>query len=86
MEATTLEKKRVKNVQALLDDIILDVTWSNISRQYFGKSASWIYNKLNGKDSNGVDGGFTYAERLQLQNALLDFSERIRTAAYAVDF
>jgi hypothetical protein len=58
-----------------------DVTWSKISRRYFDKSASWIYNKLNGIDGNGGQGDFTCDEKLQLQNALYDFAERIRNAA-----
>jgi hypothetical protein len=49
--------------------------------RYFGKSASWLYNKMNGIDGNGGDGDFTDSERLQLKNALYDFSERIRKAA-----
>ena len=68
-----------------LRDIRQDVTWSKISRQYFGKSASWMYNKLNGIDGNGNDGEFTYAEKLQLRNALYDFAERVRNAAHTID-
>ena len=66
-------------------DIRQDITWSKISRRYFEKSASWMYNKLNGIDGNGGDGDFTYSEKLQLRNALYDFSERIRNAADRID-
>jgi hypothetical protein len=69
------------SVKMQLRDIMLDVTWSKISRRYFDKSASWIYNKLNGIDGNGGVGDFTYTEKLQLQQALYDFSDRIRNAA-----
>ncbi|MDR1436821.1 MAG: DUF5053 domain-containing protein [Candidatus Symbiothrix sp.] len=78
MNTVTLKEK---NVKMQLHDIILDVTWSKISRRYFDKSASWIYNKLNGIDGNGGSGDFTYAEKLQLQQALYDFADRIRNAA-----
>ena len=41
-----------------LDAIILDVSWPDIAKDYFGKSTSWIYNKLNGRDGNGGHGEF----------------------------
>jgi hypothetical protein len=75
------ETNQQLSVKKQLGDIFLDVTWSKISRRYFEKSASWIYNKLNGIDGNGGTGDFTYAEKLQLRNGLYDFAERIRKAA-----
>ena len=68
-----------------LSDIRQDITWSKIARRYFGKSASWMYNKLNGIDGNGGEGEFTYEERLMLKNALYDFSARICKAAEDID-
>jgi len=82
MEATIAKKTTMSSI---LRDIRQDVTWSKISRKYFNKSASWIYNKLNGIDGNGGEGDFTYPERIQLKNALYDFSERIRNAADKID-
>ena len=78
MEIATL-KQITMGVQ--LKDIRQDITWSKIARRYFDKSASWLYNKLNGIDGNGGDGDFTYSEKIQLRNALYDFSERIKKAA-----
>ena len=78
-----METKMMKQVSVgtQLMDIRQDITWSKLSRRYFDKSASWLYNKLNGIDGNGGDGYFTYSERVQLRNALYDFSERIKKAA-----
>ncbi|OJU55652.1 MAG: DUF5053 domain-containing protein [Bacteroidales bacterium 45-6] len=78
METTV---KKNQNIKFALHDIILDVTWSKISKRYFGKSSSWIYNKLNGIDGNGGDGGFTDEERELLRGALVDFADRLRVAA-----
>lgn len=64
-----------------LDNIILDLSWADISKTYFGKSSSWIYNKLNGRDGNGGHGEFTEVEKEELRNALFDISARIRKAA-----
>ena len=82
METQTLKKT---TVSAQLHDIRQDVTWSKISRRYFDKSASWMYNKLNGIDGNGGDGEFTTNEKVQLKNALYDFAERIRNSANAIE-
>ena len=82
MDTLTLKKT---NASTLLQDIRLDITWSNIARRYFNRSASWIYNKMNGIDGNGGEGDFTYSEKIQLKNALYDFSERIRKAADSLE-
>jgi hypothetical protein len=64
-----------------LDDIILDVSWPDIAKDYFGKSTSWIYNKLNGRDGNGGQGEFNEQETEVLKNALFELSNRIRKSA-----
>ena len=70
-----------KTARQQLDDIILDISWADIAKTYFGKSSSWMYNKLNGRDGNGGLGEFTDEEKEMLRNALFDISERIRMAA-----
>jgi hypothetical protein len=72
------------SVKGKFRDIMLDITWSKIARRYFDRSASWLYNKFNGTDGNGGIGDFTYSEKVQLRNALYDFSERIRKAADSI--
>ncbi|MFY8186847.1 MAG: DUF5053 domain-containing protein [Flavobacterium sp.] len=67
--------------KAQLDDIILDVSWPDIAKNHFGKSTSWIYNKLNGRDGNGGHGEFNEQEIEILRNALFELSDRIRKSA-----
>lgn len=62
-------------------DIALFVTWGKIAQEYFGKSSSWLYNKLNGIDGNGGVGAFTEAEKQQFKDALNDLAERIKHTA-----
>lgn len=64
-----------------LQDILLSITWRDIARRYFGKSSGWLYHKMDGIDGNGGKGDFTPEEAKQLQAALYDLSDRIRTAA-----
>lgn len=64
-----------------LSDILLDINISKLANRYFGKSSSWLYHKFDGIDGNGGKGEFTQEELRQLQAALYDLSDRIRTAA-----
>ena len=67
-----------------LDDILLSISWADISRTYFEKSGSWLYHKLNGIDGNGKPTEFTLEERYQLKGALTDLADRIRRAADSI--
>ena len=59
-----------------IQDIALDISWAKIARKYFGKSASWIYDKID--DTNNV---FTETEKDLFRGALYDLAERIRKTA-----
>ncbi len=71
----------VSDVKLKLSDIIMKITWREVAHDYFGKSSSWLYHKMDGKDGNGKAGGFTPDELQQLKGALCDLSEKIRRAA-----
>lgn len=77
----TAEKTEKITMMQLLDDIVIDISWGRLSNDYFGKSSSWIYNKLHGRDGNGGYGEFTAEEKEQLKGALCDIADRIRRAA-----
>lgn len=82
METHTKERMmHATHTKKMLEDILLEVSWAKIAKQYFGKSASWMYNKLSETDGNGNKGGFTKAEKEQLQGALYDLAQRIRKTA-----
>ena len=82
----TAVMKKTVSTSAIMQDIMLDVTWSKIAQRYFPeKSVPWFYNKLRGVDGNGGTGDFNYSERLQLRNALFDFAERIRSVAENIE-
>lgn len=85
MAVMTLKATQQDTVKAKLADILMHVSWGDISREYFGKSGSWLYHKLNGIDGNKKTTDFTLEERYQLKGALIDLSERIRRAADNID-
>ncbi|WP_276726752.1 DUF5053 domain-containing protein [Capnocytophaga granulosa] len=78
------EEVKVPTIREQVWDIIVEVSWGQISEQYFGKSRSWLSKKMNGKGFNGGEGDFTEEEKEQLKGALFDLSERIRKVAYQI--
>lgn len=75
------EKELASDVKQRLSDIIMKITWREVAHDYFHKSASWLYHKLDGINGMGAPGGFTESELLQLKEGLIDLSEKIRAAA-----
>lgn len=82
MDTLVLEKKQIdEHVKSKLSDVLMIISWREIASQYFGKSASWLYHKLDGIDGNGGSGGFTPEEKEQLRGALCDLADRLRRAS-----
>jgi len=75
------DREMIADVKRQLSDIYMKITWREIACQYFGKSPSWLYHKLDGIDGNGGKGGFTRDELATLKMALTDLSAQIRAAA-----
>ena len=85
MAKMTLKPAKAGTMKKKLEDILLDISWADISRTYFGKSNSWLYHKLDGVDGNKKPTDFTVEERQQLKGALYDLADRIRKAADTID-
>lgn len=50
-----------------MDEVFDAITWGDLARNYFDKSASWFYHKMKGIDGNGKPTEFNSAEREQLK-------------------
>jgi hypothetical protein len=74
-----------KTMKQQMDDILLAISWGNLAKTYFTKSASWFYHKMDGRDGNGKPTEFNLEERAELKGALVDLSNRIRRAADSID-
>lgn len=83
IKETTINEQHLKktHTKKQLEDILVDISWGKISKKYFEKSPSWIYNKLSETDGNGNKGGFTEEEKEQFKGALCDLADRIRKVA-----
>jgi len=81
MATMTLKDTHQGTMKKQLEDILLAISWREMSTRYFEKSCSWLYHKLNGIDGNGKPTEFTIEERYILKGALVDLADRIRRAA-----
>lgn len=81
---TVSEAKEIKEeieLKLLLSDVDNYLSLSQIAQDYFGKTRSWLYQRINGSIVNGKPAKFTAEEQQQLSNALLDISNRIKNTA-----
>ena len=85
MATMTLKPTQQDTMKARLSDILMHVSWGDISRAYFGKSGSWLYHTMDGIDGNKKPTEFTVEERYRLKGALIDLADRIRRAAENID-
>lgn len=84
MATMTLKETQAETMKAQLSDLLISISWADLSKRYFGRSASWLYHKLDGIDGNKKPTAFTDEEREQLRGALIDLSDRIRRAADSI--
>ena len=77
------EAIKQQTVKERVSDILLDISWRGLARQYFGKSSSWMYHKMDGI-YGGLNTGFTEQEQAELKGALCDLADRIRRCADAL--
>lgn len=64
-----------------LRDIIPYIKWGNISKDYFGFSRGWIYQRLNGYDGNGNPCDFTESQKETLRESLRNLANKILKTA-----
>lgn len=68
------------NVRERLGNIPQAINMSYIASHYFGKSRTWLYQRINGNKVNGKPVFFTKTERRQLQEALHDIGKMLSDA------
>lgn len=81
MATMVLKDRQTDTVKGQLYDLLVSISWADLSKRYFGKSGSWLYHKLDGVDGNKKPTTFTEEEKQQLKGALCDLANRIRLAA-----
>ena len=78
-EAKTL-KKQIE-IRKVLAETLPFISISELAKQYFGKSASWLHQRINGNEVHGKAAVFTNKELNILADALKDVASKLNRAA-----
>lgn len=68
------------SVKEALTEVYEQINWAYLSRNYFGKTRSWIYHKFSGRN-NGKADDFSEEDRQTLKNALSDIAGKLTAIA-----
>ena len=66
-----------------LEGVLPFISVSEFAKRYFGKSASWLHQRINGNAVHGKVATFTPTELTTLANALKDVAGKLTHAASA---
>ena len=69
--------EETEHIRQQLGEIPEILSMSYIAKNYFGKSRTWLYQRVNGNKVNGKPAYFTRSERKQLQDALQDIGRKL---------
>ena len=71
------EELDARRIREKLGTVPEAISMSYIAKNYFGKTKTWLYQRLNGNKVNGKEARFTEEEARQLQTALHDLGQRL---------
>ena len=63
---TTVKQNKDSAVKQRIQDIQMLISWREIAHTYFGKSASWLYHKLDGIDGNRVSASWKFRVKTEV--------------------
>ncbi len=69
--------EETEHIRQQLGEVPEILSMSYIAKNYFGKSRTWLYQRINGNKVNGKPAYFTRSERKQLQDALQDIGKKL---------
>ena len=72
-----IEELRATRIREKMGDLDQAISFAYIAKNYFGKSYSWLVQRLNGSIVNGKEAHFNKEEVLQLQSALNDLGRKL---------
>ena len=72
-----IEEYETEKVRKKLGELPEVISLSYIAKNYFGKSRSWLLQRINGNKVNGKEARFDSEEIRQLQNALHDIGQKL---------
>lgn len=78
------EIKSVMDVREILLPVLPSISVSYIAKRYFGKTRSWLTQRINGNTVNGKSAKFTEAEKELLRGAMQDVAKTLNSAAVSL--
>ena len=85
--------EKIEETKEFLEDVDLKIemleisqfiSLSQIAKKYFGKSRTWLYQRLYGYNVNGKPAKFTTTERQTLANALKDIAQMAQNTSLKI--
>lgn len=80
MDESKCLRERIE-VRKQLEEVLPFISVSEFAKRYFGKSASWLHQRINGNAVHGKVAMFTPAELHTLANALRDVAGKLTHVA-----
>ena len=71
-------------IRKQLEEVLPFISVSEFAKAYFGRSASWLHQRINGNAIHGKPAAFTPEEIKTLSHALNDVAAKLQRAAMAV--
>lgn len=72
-----VEEAEALAIRNALGDVLPAISVAYIAREYFGKSRSWLTQRINGNLINGKQATLTPEERETMRKALRDLSDKL---------
>ena len=77
-----LEVLKAEKIRSAMGDLGSAISFAYIAKHYFGKSQSWLTQRLNGSVVNGKTARFNKTELIQFQNAIHDLGRKLTAIAF----
>lgn len=77
MRQEVTDIRRTLSIRQQMEPILPYISVSSLAKDYFGKSTSWFYQRLNGNIVHGKAATFTDKELNILKNALKDVASKL---------
>ena len=72
-----LEALKAEKIRSVMGELGNAISFAYIAKHYFGKSQSWLTQRLNGSTVNGKTARFNKTELIQFQNAIHDLGRKL---------
>ena len=77
-----LEALKAEKIRTAMGELGNAISFAYIAKHYFGKSQSWLTQRLNGSKVNGKTARFNKSELIQFQNAIHDLGRKLSAIAF----